>query len=434
MAKCSTNIILRTDKQNGLGQKPITVTISVANQLKKLSTGVSVFPEQWDSNSKEVLFINKKSAKALLTDIDHDLLPTLEETKTINNNLKTIIGNIEKIVQRFNLDNVDFSSSMVVDEYKRIHLNNGKKEEAKNLVFDYIDKYIEDNTASRVKGSLSVYKALKKHLRAYELAKNTKVRFDKMTYDFFTSFQNFLINHTTDQGKTLNNITIAKQLSTLKTFLNYAKRSGIKFGDGYKDFTIKRQKLEVIALTEEEFYKLVNLNLSNNERLDRVRDVFVFGCVVGYRYSDLSQLSRYHIKGDTIYLTTEKTKTPIITPLNDLALGILKKYEKNRKPLPVISNQKYNQYLTELCKLAELNDEVEIIRFKGAEKIVNVYPKWQLVTAHTSRKSFASMLIAKQVPYQVIMTLGGWSDFKSFQRYIKIEQDTLKNFIQTAWK
>lgn len=162
MAKCSTNIILRTNKQNGLGQKPITVTISVANQLKKLSTGVSVFPEQWDSNSKEVLFINKKNAKSLLLDIDHDLLPTLEEkTKTINNDLKAIIGNIEKIVQRFNLDNVDFSSSMVVDEYKRIHLNNGKKEEAKNLVFDYTDKYIEDNTASRVKGSLSVYKVLK---------------------------------------------------------------------------------------------------------------------------------------------------------------------------------------------------------------------------------------------------------------------------------
>jgi site-specific recombinase XerD len=56
-----------------------------------------------------------------------------------------------------------------------------------------------------------------------------------------------------------------------------------------------------------------------------------------------------------------------------------------------------------------------------------------LVTAHTSRKTFASILISKQVPYQVIMTLGGWSDFKSFQRYIKIEEDTLKNIIKSAW-
>lgn len=434
MAKCSINLILRTDKQNAIGQKPIILTVSVSNQIKKLSTGVSVFPEQWDSDLKEIRYLNRKSAKALLPHIDFEGLPSLEETKILNQELNTSIIRLEKIVQRYNLDNVEFSSTMVIEEYKKLYQSNAKKEEVKNLVFDYIDKYIEDNAASRVKGSLSVYKSLKNHLKAYESTMNTRVQFDRITYDFFTSFQNFLINHKTDKGRTLNNITIAKQLSTLKTFLNYAKRSGIKVSDGYKDFVIKRQKLEVIALTEEEFYKLVNLDLSNNKRLDQVRDVFVFGCTVGYRYSDLKQLSRHHIKGDTIYLTTEKTKTPLITPLNEIALNILQKYARNKKPLPIISNQKYNKYLTEVCELAELNEEIEIIRFKGAEKIVNVYPKWQLVTAHTSRKSFASMLIAKQVPYQVIMTLGGWSDFKSFQRYIKIEEDTLKNFIQTAWK
>ena len=358
----------------------------------------------------------------------------MEDTKNKNTDLKTIVSNIEKITQRFNLDNISFSSTDIIDNYKRLYQNKGKKEESSKHVFEYIDKYIEENKHTRAKGSLSVYKALKNHLLSYEKIKNIKVRFDRMNYEFFISFQNFLINHKTDKGRTLNNITIAKQLSTLKTFLNYAKRSGIKVSDGYKDFVIKRQKLEVIALTEEEFYKLVNLDLSNNKRHDQVRDVFVFGCTVGYRYSDLKQLSRHHIKGDTIYLTTEKTKTPLITPLNEIALNILQKYARNKKPLPIISNQKYNKYLTEVCELAELNEEIEIIRFKGAEKIVNIYPKWQLVTAHTSRKSFASMLIAKQVPYQVIMTLGGWSDFKSFQRYIKIEEDTLKNIIQTAWK
>ncbi len=434
MAKCTINIILRTDKRNTDGRHPIIVTVSVANQLKKLSTGISLFPEQWDANSKEIKYLNRKTSKELLPHLDFDLLPTLEDTKTRNTNLKAIVSNIEKIAQRFNLDNIPFSSTEIIENYKRLYLNKGKKEESEKHVFDYIDRYIEENTYTRAKGSLSVYKALKNHLQSYEKKKNTKIRFERMTYEFFSSFQNFLIEHVTEQGKTLNNITIAKQLSTLKTFLNYAKRSGIKVSDGYKDFVIKRQKLEVVALTEEEFYKIVNLDLSHSKRLDQVRDVFVFGCMVGYRYSDLKQLSRYHIKGDTIYLTTEKTKTPIITPLNDIALNIINKYGNRKKPLPIISNQKYNKYLTEVCQLACLHEEIEIIRFKGAEKIVNVYPKWQLVTAHTSRKSFASMLIAKQVPYQVIMALGGWSDFKSFQRYIKIEEDTLKNFINSAWK
>jgi integrase len=433
MAKCTINIILRTDKRNSDGRHPLVVTVSVANQLKKLSTGIAVFPEQWDTENKEIIYLNRKTAKKLLPNIDFDLLPSLEDTKNKNTDLKTIVANIEKIAQRFNLDNTSFSSTDIIDNYKRLHQNKGKKEDSSKHVFEYIDKYIEENKHTRAKGSLSVYKSLKNHLLSYEKIKNIKVRFDKMNYEFFSSFQNFLINHKTDKGRTLNNITIAKQLSTLKTFLNYAKRSGIKVSDGFKDFVIKRQKLEVIALTEEEFYKLVNLDLSNNKRLDQVRDVFVFGCTVGYRYSDLKQLSRHHIKGDTIYLTTEKTKTPLITPLNEIALNILQKYARNKKPLPIISNQKYNKYLTEVCELAELNEEIEIIRFKGAEKIVNVYPKWLLVTAHTSRKTFASILISKQVPYQVIMTLGGWSDFKSFQRYIKIEEDTLKNIIKSAW-
>ncbi|MVZ63795.1 hypothetical protein GQF63_17360 [Sphingobacterium humi] len=104
------------------------VTISVASQLKKLPTAVSVFPEQWDSISKEVFFINRKNAKLLLPNIDSELFHTLEETKIINNDLKTIINNIEKIVQRFNLDNTDFSSTTVINEYKRLYFSNGKKE------------------------------------------------------------------------------------------------------------------------------------------------------------------------------------------------------------------------------------------------------------------------------------------------------------------
>src|SRR5690606_21248903 len=177
-----------------------------------------------------------------------------------------------------------------------------------------------------------------------------------------------------------------------------------------KDFIIKRQKLEVIALSEKEFFKVCHFDLSNNPRLDRVRDVFCFSCMVGYRYSDLEQLRRYHIKSDVILLTTKKTKKPIETPINKIAKSILDKYADDEKPIPVISNQKYNQYLTELFKLIEINDEIEIVRFRGSERIVKVVPKWSLITAHSGRKSFASMLLEKSVRRQIIMELGGWTN------------------------
>src|SRR5690606_2928399 len=190
----------------------------------------------------------------------------------------------------------------------------------------------------------------------------------------------------------------------------------------------------VIALSEEEFLKVYRFDLSNNPRLDRVRDVFCFSCMVGYRYSDLAQLKRYHIKDGMIYLTTKKTKKPLETPINKIAEEILQKYQEDERPIPVISNQKYNRYLTELFKLIGLNEEIEIIRFRGSERITKLVPKWELLTAHSGRKSFASMLLEKGVQPQIIMELGGWTDFKSFQRYIKINKNTMRNALLNAWR
>ncbi len=434
MANHKVNFILRTDKENIRGERPIILTLSISNQMRKLNTGISVLPELWDRASKQIIYLNRKLAKNLLPDLDFNILPLADDVKQMNSALLKTKSRIEELIHLYEIQKKGYSSDSILEEYKLLNAKLTKKEDTTDLVFDYIDKYIEENRPSRVKGSLSVYKSLKSHLLSYQEAKSVKVKFSNMDYDFLQSFQNFLFEHVTSRGRTLNNITVAKQLSTLKTFLGYAKRSGIIVNDGYKDFVIKRQKLEVIALCEEEFFKVYNLDLTENSRLDRVRDVFCFSCMIGYRYSDLEQLDHYHIKNDdTIILTTKKTKKPIVTPLNSIAKSILAKYKSNSKPIPVISNQKYNEYLTELCQLAKIDDEIEIIRFRGSERIVRVDPKWKLITAHSGRKSFASMLLAKGVAPQIIMELGGWTDFKSFQRYIKVNEDTMRNAVLNAW-
>lgn len=433
MGKYKINFLLRTDKVNLNGESPVILTLSISNQLRKLNTGISLLPKLWDAKNKCAIYLNKKQAKELLPAFDFEKLPYADEIKKLNSDLLKLKLEIEDLINLYEVQKRPYSSSEILDDYRASNSSLARKEESSTFVFDYIDKYIEEFSPSRVQGSMSVYKALKSHLKAYQESKKTKIRFSNMDYDFFQSFQNFLFEHITDKGRTLNNITIAKQLSTLKTFLGYAKRSGIQVNSGFKDFVIKRQKLEVIALSEREFFKVYHFDLSNNPRLDRVRDVFCFSCMVGYRYSDLEQLRRYHIKDDVILLTTKKTKKPIETPINKIAKSILNKYANDEKPIPVISNQKYNQYLTELFKLIELNDEIEIVRFRGSERIVKVFPKWSLITAHSGRKSFASMLLEKGVQPQIIMELGGWTDFKSFQRYIKVNKKTMRNAVLNAW-
>jgi integrase len=283
-----------------------------------------------------------------------------------------------------------------------------------------------------------VYKSLKRHLKNFQAKTRNNFRFDKVDYNFMQSFQNFLIgweevHETTGTVKTLNNITIAKQLSTLKTFLGYARRQGIKVNEGYKDFSIKKDKLEVIALTQNELELLFNFNLSSNKRLDQVRDVFCFSCVTGFRFSDLQQLRREHIKEMEIRLTIKKTKEPLIVPLNQYSKAILHKYKELASPLPVISNQKFNKYVKELCKLAGIDDVIEIIRYKGATKQSTMYRKHEIISAHTGRKTFATLSLEKGIPAETVMKITGHADYKSFQRYVKVTEERKRNEMQKAW-
>lgn len=438
MADYTTNFLLRTDKKNLKGQHPILLTISVSNQLKKLSTGISVLPELWDNDKKKIIYLDAKTAKKVLPNYDYELLPLKNDVKRLNDAINDVKKELEKIIERYELEGIKYSSEMVIEAYKLSASPKVKKEVPKDFIFDFLDKYIHDNEPNRAKGSLQVYKSLKTHLQNYQKAKRTKIRFDKMDTTFMRSFQNYLIqwsetNPNTKRIKTLNNVTIAKQLSSIKTVLTYAKREGIEVTGNYKDFSIKKQKLEVIALTETEFKTLYELDLSNNERLDKVRDLFCFSCVTGLRYSDLKQLKHNHVGKTEIQITVTKTKDLLKIPLNKISVKILEKYKDFPKPLPIISNQRVNEYIKELCKIAEINDPIEIVRFKGADRIVTIHPKYELISIHNGRKTFATLSLERGMNAETVMKLGGWSDYKSFSRYVNITENVKRKAMVTAW-
>src|SRR5690606_29714414 len=109
-----TNLLLRTDKKNTRGEQPILLTISVSNQLKKLSTGISVLPELWDPVKKEIIYLNRKQAKILLPNFDYDLLPLEKDIKRLNESIQDLRKKIEEIADRFELDEIKYSSEMVI--------------------------------------------------------------------------------------------------------------------------------------------------------------------------------------------------------------------------------------------------------------------------------------------------------------------------------
>jgi integrase len=426
--------VLRTDKADKEGLSPIQLIYQLSGQRKYFKTGDKLRSENWDPEKQQAVYLDKKTAKKLLPHVTYNLLPSAKEIEEVNAGLIALKKEISDIEKRFKLNSVAYSSDMVVSSLKEARNPITKKREDTNLVFDFIDKYIEDNKASREAGSMSVYKSLKTHLMEFETSKKRKVTFDTIDYAFFLSFQNFLINNRTKRAPNgLGNVTIAKQLSTLKTFLNYARMQGLNVSDKYKDFKIKKESLEVLALTNDEFETLYNLDLSKNKKLDQVRDVFCFSCATGFRYSDLAQLKKEHIKDEEIRLTVTKTRQKLTVPLNPYSHSILDKYSIMHRPLPVISNQRMNEYLKELCEKAGINEQVQIVRFYGAKREEKTYPKYELVRVHTGRKTFATLSLEKGMSAEEVMKIGGWKSYTSFARYVNITEKRTKVVMSKAW-
>ena len=236
--------VLRTDKPLKNGKSPIDLIYQVSGQRKYYRTNLKLFAENWDQEKQNAIYLEKKAAKKLLPSIDYDKLPTAKDIQEMNIELSQINNHISNIEKAFEINKVPYSSQLVVDRLKLNYNNLTKKEALSNTVFDFIDKFIEEGKSSKEPSSLAIYKTVKGHLGNYSKLIRKKITFDSIDYSFFQHFQNYLI----DEAK-LNNTTVAKQLSTIKTILNYAQdKHNIEVSNSYKKFKIKRNDLEVIAL------------------------------------------------------------------------------------------------------------------------------------------------------------------------------------------
>ena len=229
----------------------------------------------------------------------------------------------------------------------------------------------------------------------------------------------------------LNN-TAHKNIQFLKSFLIWANNNKYSDNSGYKSFRGKSEKNEVIYLTEDELMILYNLQL-DEDRLKRVRDAFVFQCFTGVRYSDIQNISREDIKNATWTVRTKKTHQIIEIPLNPYAISILAKYNDDEKPLPVISNQKMNTYLKELCKKAKINDPVKLVKYQGNERIETTYKKFEIVGTHTARRTFISLSLQKGMKPDVIMAITGHTTYNMMRKYLKIADEYKREEMDKVW-
>jgi len=153
--------------------------------------------------------------------------------------------------------------------------------------------------------------------------------------------------------------------------------------------------------------------------LARVRDLFLIGCYTGLRFSDLSKLNKDNITVDnTINITTLKTNQKVIVPIHPITKQIFEKY--NYQLPREISNQKFNEYLKDVAKIAGIKELITTESTVGGFKVSHTTEKYNLVTSHTARRSMATNAFLMDMPSISIMKITGHKTESAFMRYIKM--------------
>jgi integrase len=280
------------------------------------------------------------------------------------------------------------------------------------------------------RNTIKVYNTSYKHLTNFQKQYKKKIDFDTINVEFYSDYTEYLI-----RTLMFSTNTIGKHIQVIKLIMNEATERGLNTNLAYKSkrFLTIREKADSIYLTKEEIGEIEALDLSHNERLDRVRDLFLIGCHTGLRFSDYSILKPSHIKNGFIETTQVKTGDPVVIPIHPTVEKILNKY-KGALP-PSISNQKTNDYLKELGKLLpSLAQSTSKSFTKGGVKVVEHYKKWEQLTTHTARRSFATNEYLAGMQTVTIMAITGHRSEKSFLKYIKLTPNEHAKLLKAHWE
>ena len=223
---------------------------------------------------------------------------------------------------------------------------------------------------------------------------------------------------------------VAKVLAILRTWLREAKVLKIKdLSDAFlaKGYRLSNAPVDTIALSFKELQHLAQLTL-DSERLRTVRDVFVFACLTGLRYSDVSRLKKVNFTTierngtplSIIDIVTQKTGERVTIPLHPMAQTIIARHGGTLPKVP--SNQKLNDYIKELGKLAAFTGVVQLRTNVGGKLLVKTKMKCEVISTHTARRTFATVAFSHfKIPTLLIMKITGHKSEREFMKYIRID-------------
>ncbi len=390
----TVNFLLQSKKN----PSPIYVRVRDRNFDAKGKTNLYIDPENWSE---------KKRQPKNLKDADG---------KYIQSKLSEIEA---KVINAFN--KVDQNTILDSQWISRI-ISNEKEKNVKLLFLEYFDLYIKDKeTTGSTFLMIRRYKTIKNLISKFEASLKRKIFLKDVDIKYAEEFGRYLAKHNYKQSY------IFRLTKHLKTVCYHAKAEGYETSDNFELIKSKDKKAYKIYLSLDEI-KTIEETKMPTESLDNARDWLVISCFLGQRVSDFMRCNKSLIReingNQFIDLTQKKTKKEMMISILPPVQKILEK-RNGDFPRP-ISDQRYNEYIKEVCKIAGLDGLTQGSIYDASlqRDVDGKYEKWKLISSHVGRRSFATNYHGK-MPTTLLMFQTGHTTEKSFLEYIgkgKVDQ------------
>ena len=383
MVRSSFSILffIRESKARKNGNVPIEVMITVNGERNSFSTGKQIAIEKWDKTKQQVKGKD-------------------QETQNLNNYLKAIKAKLYQKEAELLERGFIITAQILYDAY--FDKVESLKERSLFEVFEEHNQEQEKlvgNGVSKATHWVSVYTIRLLREFVQQKYKREDLYLRELNLNFIQSFHSFL---RIDKGMAQNSST--KHLKLLKKIINLSVANSYMAFNPFSTYKVEREPVDIDFLDEEEFRKIINFD-TPLPRLERAKDMFLFGCFTGLSYIDIKTLTPEHFEKDNtgrIWIKKRRVKTGVLSriPLLPIAKLILDKYKGGEKLLPIQDPADINKYLKDIAILCGINKRI---------------------CFHTSRHTFASTVtLANNISLEVVSKMLGHTNTRMTAHYAKL--------------
>lgn len=380
------------------------------------SSGEKIKPSEWDFENRLPNDLNGRTQRA----VNH---------RSIKKQLDRYSGFFTEIVNRYkNIDEeltIDIARQRFDEEFKKIKI----KDDFFRIYDEFIQEKENDYSGNSIsKSTKDRYDYNKRLLQDFQDYYKLKLRLGNFNDKIYNKFLKYCI-----EIKDHSANTVHRNVGLLKTFLYWALSKKYTYNNNFINFKKPPKfRTDEIALNYQQVEEIYLYDFSKNKRLERVRDLFVFGCVTGMRFGNYSRISKQDIQGDFIRVVDLKSKSKKLSiPLNSISKAILEKYNYI---LPNISNQKMNEFIKEVFKEMKFTEDIKKTMKYGNELVDKKSEFWERISSHTARRSFITIMKNNKVPDKVIMSYTGHTSLEVFNNYYRPSEEDKVNYMNEVFK